>query len=367
GCTRGRHSNVKPQEPLVAEVSSDKSGVKTNGDQPEVIYQGPKSAEMLQRERPSKDVPLTKLPHKVSASLTQLLEKLDISQRVELEKRESQTVVPGTRCKNAGCKTVYEGPETDAEVCTHHPGGPVFHEGYKYWSCCCIKTTDFNAFLDQKGCSTDKHRWIPKQDKKKVACRYDWHQTGKNVVVTIYAKNANPERSSVNANQTVLSCQIHFENNNIFKRDFHLWGVIDVKKSSVYMVPSKLEITLCKADQVSWGKLEDPNYKPEPEPVENSFDETAEQFPPGWDIDDDDISDSDEEWAYDTADNRSKQEKKKERERKAEEELKEKRKEVEEEMKKAMEARKRVEEEKKNQEDQEGFEDMPDLEDKDED
>ena len=34
---------------------------------------------------------------------------------------------------------------------------------YKYWSCCCIKTTDFNAFLDQKGCSTAKHRWVPKQ------------------------------------------------------------------------------------------------------------------------------------------------------------------------------------------------------------
>uniref|UniRef100_A0A8C5DJG0 CS domain-containing protein n=1 Tax=Gouania willdenowi TaxID=441366 RepID=A0A8C5DJG0_GOUWI len=223
--------------------------------------------------------------------------------------------------------------------------------------------SDFNAFLDQKGCSTDKHRWIPKQDKKKVACRYDWHQTGKNVVVTIYAKNANPERSSVNANQTVVSKYFFILQHEPMQQNF----VIDVKKSSVYMVPSKLEITLCKADQVSWGKLEDPNYKPEPEPVENSFDETAEQFPPGWDIDDDDISDSDEEWAYDTADNRSKQEKKKERERKAEEELKEKRKEVEEEMKKAMEARKRVEEEKKNQEDQEGFEDMPDLEDKDED
>ncbi|KAI3375660.1 hypothetical protein L3Q82_003966 [Scortum barcoo] len=202
GCTRGRHSNEKPQEPLRPEVSSDKGEIKhTNGQ--EIIYQGPKSAETLQKERPSSDEPKVKLPHKVSASLAQALEKLDISKRAEKEKKESQTVMHGTRCKNAGCKTVYQGPETDMEICTHHPGAPVFHEGYKYWSCCCIKTIDFNAFLDQKGCTTGKHRWIPKQDKKKVACRHDWHQTGNNVVVTIYAKNANPELSSIEANRTV--------------------------------------------------------------------------------------------------------------------------------------------------------------------
>lgn len=51
GCTRGPHSNEKPQEPLRPEVSTDKSGIKnTNG--PEIIYQGPKSAETLQKERP---------------------------------------------------------------------------------------------------------------------------------------------------------------------------------------------------------------------------------------------------------------------------------------------------------------------------
>lgn len=51
GCTRGRHSNEKPQQPLLPEVSSDKGKIKhTNGQ--EIIYQGPKSAEKLQKERP---------------------------------------------------------------------------------------------------------------------------------------------------------------------------------------------------------------------------------------------------------------------------------------------------------------------------
>ncbi|XP_074518081.1 cysteine and histidine-rich domain-containing protein 1 [Halichoeres trimaculatus] len=366
GCTRGRHSNVKPQEPMRPEVTSDKTDVKqANG--PEIIYQGPKSAETLQKERPSSDEPKTKLPHKVSASLAQALEKLDITKKAEKEKKESEIVV-GTRCKNSGCKTMFQGPETDREVCTHHPGAPVFHEGYKYWSCCCIKTIDFNAFLDQKGCTTGKHRWVPKQDKKKVACRHDWHQTGNNVVVTIYAKNANPGLSSIEANRTVLSCQIQFEDNKIFRREFHFWGVVDVQQSSVNMVPSKVEITLRKADQVAWGKLEDPNYKPEPEPVEDS--ETPEAHEANWDIDDDDISDSDEEWAYDLPPKNKPQEGNKEEQKKKEEEVHFiQTKEVEEEMKRAAEERRKAEEERKKLEEQRkleeaggDYDDMPELE-----
>ncbi|XP_030286943.1 cysteine and histidine-rich domain-containing protein 1 [Sparus aurata] len=379
GCTRGRHNNDKPLEPLRPEVSSDKGENKHTNNQ-EIIYQGPKSAEKLQRERPSSEEPRIELPHKVSASLVQALEKLDINKKAEQEMKESQTVMPGTRCKNSGCKTAYQGPETDMEVCTHHPGGPVFHEGYKYWSCCCIKTTDFNAFLDQKGCTMGKHRWIPKQDKKKVACRHDWHQTGNNVVVTIYAKNANPDLTCIEANRTVLSCQIQFEDNKIFKREFHFWGVVDVKQSSVNMVPSKVEVTLRKADQVAWGKLEDPNYKPEPEPEEET--ETAEAVQPDWDIDDDDISDSDEEWAYDTPENKrlrkaredkvmTEEELKKNEEamKKNEEEIKNlQMKAVEMEIKKATEERERAEEEKRRvveqrkKEEAGEYEDMPELE-----
>ncbi|KAK1890269.1 Cysteine and histidine-rich domain containing protein 1 [Dissostichus eleginoides] len=314
GCTRGRHSNVKPQEPLLPEVSSEKGDMKHSSCQ-EIIYQGPNSDEARM-----------KLPHKVSASLAQALEKLDLSTKAEYQKKESQTVMPGTRCKNAGCKT--------------------------------------------KGCSTGVHRWVPKQDKKKVACRYDWHQTGDNVIVTIYAKNANPKFSSIEANGTVLSCQIQFENDKIFKKDFRFWGVVNVKQSSVNMVPSKVEVTLRKADKVAWGKLEDPNYKPDPEPIDDSFTETTENQEQNYDIEDDDISDSDEEWAYDTKQNQTQEQKNKEELKKNEDaEIQNlKRKEVEEEMKKVSEERKRAEEEKKKLEEQrrqeegEGYEDMPELE-----
>ncbi|XP_060780991.1 cysteine and histidine-rich domain-containing protein 1 [Neoarius graeffei] len=295
GCSHGRHSNVKPEAPLKPEFRSDKGEQKLHSSK-EIIYQGPKSAEALEKERPSSDEPKSKLKVKVSPSLAQILEKMELSEREKQEKIESQGIIMGTKCKNAGCKTLYQGPETNATVCIHHPGAPVFHEGYKYWSCCCIKTIDFNAFLDQKGCTTGKHCWVQKQDKKKVACRYDWHQTGNQVVVTIYAKNSNPEHSYVEANRTVLTCHIQFEKDKEFHKDFYLWGVVDVKSSFVNMVPSKVEVTLKKADAVAWGKLEDPKHKPGPEVTDEDITtehETKADEKPDWYISDDDISESD--------------------------------------------------------------------------
>lgn len=35
-------------------------------------------------------------------------------------------------------------------------------------------------------------------------CRFDWHQTGSQVIISIYAKNAIPELSYVDANSTTV-------------------------------------------------------------------------------------------------------------------------------------------------------------------
>lgn len=130
-----------------------------------------------------------------------------------------------------------------------------------------------------------------------------------------------------------------------------------MKQSSVNMVPSKVEITLRKADSVAWGKLEDPNFKPEPEPADNTVGSGEnEAHRPNWDIDDDDISDSDDDWAYDTPENRKQTEKKEKREVT----LEEQRKKIEAEMRKAEEDRRKAEEQRREEE-EEGFEDMPEL------
>lgn len=68
----------------------------------------------------------------------------------------------GQSCKNNSCKATYNGPASENEICNHHPGTPIFHEGMKYWSCCQKKTTDFSTFLEQPGCTQGKHIWISK-------------------------------------------------------------------------------------------------------------------------------------------------------------------------------------------------------------
>ncbi|XP_069667391.1 integrin beta-1-binding protein 2 isoform X2 [Haliaeetus albicilla] len=242
GCTKGFHSKEKPPESFSQEETSDKP--KANPVE-ELIIQGPKSAEKMQRERPSSDEPRQRLPIKVSRSLEQALEKLNLSSKNEAPEgsctgEAAAQVRAGTTCKNAACKAIYQGPESNTEVCTFHPGVPVFHEGMKYWSCCGVKTTDFSAFLEQLGCSSGQHCWTGKGDKKAVSCRQDWHQTSSQVVVTVYAKNPLPALSSVKANHTV---------------------VIEIEKSFVSMVPTKVEIMLCKASPGSWARLELPQSR----------------------------------------------------------------------------------------------------------
>ncbi|XP_042732801.1 integrin beta-1-binding protein 2 [Lagopus leucura] len=281
GCTKGFHSKEKPPEPS-QEETSDKP--KAN-PMAEIIVQGPKSAEKMQRERPSSDEPRQLLPIKVSRSLEQALEKLSLSSNNKEPKGDCAgeavaQVRAGTTCKNAACKAIYQGPESNTEVCTFHPGVPVFHEGMKYWSCCGIRTTDFSAFLEQPGCSTGRHCWMGKADKKAVSCRQDWHQTSSQVVVTIYGKNPLPTLSSVKANRTVLEAHVIFEGNKIFQAELDLWGVVETEKSFVSMVPSKVEITLRKASPGAWARLEHPQSKAcaqdEPEKAAASTEEPEE-------------------------------------------------------------------------------------------
>uniref|UniRef100_S4RWL1 Uncharacterized protein n=1 Tax=Petromyzon marinus TaxID=7757 RepID=S4RWL1_PETMA len=72
----------------------------------------------------------------------------------------------------------------------------------KFWSCCRRKTSDFNTFLSQPGCHRATHVWVKAEVcRKAVPCRYDWHQTATQVVVTVYARHGNPHATHVLANR----------------------------------------------------------------------------------------------------------------------------------------------------------------------
>nr|XP_033804872.1 cysteine and histidine-rich domain-containing protein 1 isoform X1 [Geotrypetes seraphini] len=265
GCTKGKHSNEKPPEPV-------KPDVKTTSDKTELadlkpkfeehIIQAPKPVETI--KRPSPDEPMIRLQLKISTSLKQALERLKLPSENEKEKAENDDEIKvGTLCKNGGCSKSFSGPQSNEDVCMFHSGVPIFHEGMKYWSCCKRKTSDFNTFLSQEGCTKGSHVWTKKDAENKVIpCRHDWHQTGGGITISIYAKNSVPELSFVDANSTILSIHIVFEGEKEFHQKVNLWGVIDVKKSYVNMTATKIEITMKKAEPMSWARLELPLPKP---------------------------------------------------------------------------------------------------------
>ncbi|XP_002733497.1 cysteine and histidine-rich domain-containing protein 1-like [Saccoglossus kowalevskii] len=255
GCTKGPHNNVKPPKP---ETTTPEAKMKNN-EEIKVVVQKP----LEPMQRPIVDEPRKKLPMTVSQSLKVALER-EKAQSNEIEQDVGEVgtaaVKVGTICKNGGCGQPYQDESSNFNSCVHHPGVPVFHEGMKYWSCCQRKTSDFDNFLQQAGCSNGKHLWI-KKDFKKTLCRYDWHQTGNFVFISVFAKVACPQLTYVEANQTSVFISIVFgKEENHFQEEIELYGVIDPKQSTVTMLGTKVEVKLRKSEVVSWKQI---NHKPE--------------------------------------------------------------------------------------------------------
>lgn len=213
--------------------------------------------------RPAFDAPLTQLKPQLNANFKKSIDELVVSKVSSGQEDESDSgvIAVGTNCKNNGCTTSYQSEDSKYSECVHHPGTPVFHEGMKYWSCCQRKTSDFSVFVAQKGCETGAHKWTgAKTCDQTVECRYDWHQTGNNVVVAIYAKLYDYRESYVQVNPIRMKVRLVFpkQANAAFDLDLELRGVIDVAKSSVQMMGTKVEIVLSKAELGSWPKLNFP-------------------------------------------------------------------------------------------------------------
>ncbi|CAH1404216.1 unnamed protein product [Nezara viridula] len=212
GCTLSFHNNVKPPEPEKPVVD------KSLAD--EVIEVKAPVPIVNRIKRPPFETPLVVLKPVISPALRDAISNLSgctkDSETNDEDKENSKNIPIGTTCKNNSCKAVYEGIQSVNETCTHHPGYPVFHEGLKFWTCCTKRTTDFETFLAQVGCTSGTHTWFKKK-------------------------------------------------------------VVDVGNSSVSMTPSKIEIKLRKQGPGTWTKLDIPrseliDSKPNPLPEDEEED-----------------------------------------------------------------------------------------------
>jgi len=246
GCTKSYHSNVKPPEP--PKPSNEKIH--------EEVQPIPKPVQKTM-VRPDIHEPMERLQSKIGASLKPLLEKMMKEITLETDVVNDGVVQLNTPCQNKGCRKVYKGDHSNLETCLYHSGVPIFHEGMKYWSCCVKRTTDFDSFLEQVGCTTDKHKWHKDKNAENIAkCRYDWHQTANSVIISVYSKCPLPEQSYIEANPVKLHIHISFgKDKEIFDEEITLFGVADVKSSSVTYLGSKVEINLKKAESLCWKDL----------------------------------------------------------------------------------------------------------------
>ncbi|CAD7085389.1 unnamed protein product [Hermetia illucens] len=242
GCSFSKHSNVKPAEPeKLAATNVEKEFVR--------------KPILVALDRPPFDTDLIKIEPEVTAALKEAVDAL-LPKAVEPVSK-LDVIENGTICKNSGCKHSYTSKEVEGTECQYHPGAPIFHEGMKFWSCCKRRTTDFTVFMNQPGCSQGKHKWKDDATTKKTSCRFDWHQTPSNVIVAIYAKLYDYEKSSILMNPIRLKVDLFFpdEVSGTFNIDLELRGLVDVDKSAAKMYPTKIEIIMPKAEACSWPDL----------------------------------------------------------------------------------------------------------------
>lgn len=173
----------------------------------------------------------------------------------------SLEIQQNTTCRRRGCNTTYDPSKPrDEEICVHHPGQPIFHEGSKGWSCCKRRVLEFDEFLKIPGCKEKKkHLFVgkanPAGEEKVESVRNDFYQTATSVNVSLYLKKIDKENARVEFSSKSIAFNLPTTDNKRFKDTYSLFAAIDPEKSQFRVLGTKLELTLAKADGTSWPVL----------------------------------------------------------------------------------------------------------------
>lgn len=186
---------------------------------------------------------------------------------VEEEDDLSVSVVPGTICKRKGCGVIFVSDQENrtgdgaGTVCIYHPAPPIFREGSKGYLCCKRRVLEFEEFLKIEGCTKGRHIFAPKQARQELddqftECRIDHYQTPKEVHVSVFAKQADRDRSSIMIVETQVHLDLFLPGQKRFKRTLNLFGPVLPQESSYQFYGTKVEVLLKKSDGRSWTLLE---------------------------------------------------------------------------------------------------------------
>ncbi|KAH8922399.1 chord-domain-containing protein [Atractiella rhizophila] len=175
----------------------------------------------------------------------------------------------GMKCKRKPCGKAYEGEERKDDECRFHPGVPIFHEGSKGYSCCKRKVLEFDEFLKIEGCRRGKHLFVgqPKEESELdelITLRTDHYQTPNQVIVSVFGKGADKEKSKIEFTEEQMHIQLFLPNNKKYVKSFNLFGPIVPDKCSWKIMSTKAEIVLQKEDLRSWPALDNGTFANSP-------------------------------------------------------------------------------------------------------
>ena len=190
----------------------------------------------------------------------------------EFESDDPDATIPAnTTCRRRGCNVEFS-TDGKSAPCLHHPGGPIFHEGSKGWSCCKRRVLEFDEFMNMPGCTTRERHSFTGQKKKTAngangetaeeleqvkTVRHDMYQTGTTVTASLYLKKIDKTKSTVEfaAGGTDVVLDLKTTDGKEYKTEVPLYGTIVPEKSTFRILGTKLELTLVKASGAGWPVL----------------------------------------------------------------------------------------------------------------
>jgi len=186
--------------------------------------------------------------------------------RVLEEDDLSAPVPPGTVCRRKGCGVTFVSDELNRQgngegvICCYHSLPPIFREGSKGYLCCKRRVLEFEEFLKIKGCQTGRHCFIPVVNNpttdEQVECRVDHYQTPHQVHVSVFAKQVDQDRSSVQFEESRIKLDLYLPGNKRFAKTIDLFALIEPNDSTFQYFGTKVELHLKKTDTRSWTVLE---------------------------------------------------------------------------------------------------------------
>eukprot|EP01100_Stratorugosa_tubuloviscum_P012336 TRINITY_DN581_c0_g1_i1.p1 TRINITY_DN581_c0_g1~~TRINITY_DN581_c0_g1_i1.p1 ORF type:complete len:185 (-),score=81.73 TRINITY_DN581_c0_g1_i1:299-853(-) len=89
-----------------------------------------------------------------------------------------------------------------------------------------------------------------------MSIRHEWYQTTSHVVVTVFAKNVDPQNANIQFGERHLDVSIKLSEDREFGLDLDLCDFIAPNESTVNFLSTKVEIKLKKRADLRWTSLE---------------------------------------------------------------------------------------------------------------